>query len=226
MKKSTLVILLVLGFILQLHAQEGMWLLSQINQLDLNKKGLQIAVSDVYSKDKSSISDAIVQLGGGTASFVSKDGLLITNHHVAFGALQRASSVNSDFLINGFLATKRSDEIKAPGYRARLLTEMKDVTAEILDAVKGITDPTEKNKKTNEKIAKMTEAITKDKDDIDASVAEMYNGKQYILFVHKVFKDIRIVYAPHSSIGNYGGETDNWMWPRHTGDFSFLRVYC
>lgn len=226
MKKSTFVILLVLGFILQLHAQEGMWLLSQINQLDLNKKGLQIAVSDVYSKDKSSISDAIVQLGGGTASFVSKDGLLITNHHVAFTALQRASSVNSDFLINGFLATKRSDEIKAPGYRARFLTEMKDVTAEILDAAKGITDPTVKNKKINEKIAKMTEAITKDKDDIDASVAEMYNGKQYILFVHKVFKDIRIVYAPPSSIGNYGGETDNWMWPRHTGDFSFLRVYC
>ncbi|MCX6252365.1 MAG: S46 family peptidase [Bacteroidetes bacterium] len=226
MKKSTFVILLVFGFILQLHAQEGMWLLSQINQLDLSKKGLQVAVSDVYSKDKPSISDAIVQLGGGTASFVSADGLLITNHHVAFGALQRASSVSSDYLINGFLATKRSDEIKAPGYRARLLTDMRDVTMEVLEAAKGLTDPTEKSKKINEKIAKMTDAIKGDKKDIDASVAQMYNGKQYILFVHKVFKDIRIVYAPPSSIGNYGGETDNWMWPRHTGDFSFLRVYC
>lgn len=226
MKKSTFVILLIFAFILPLHAQEGMWLLSQINQLDLNKKGLQIPVSDVYSNNKSSVSDAIVQLGGGTASFVSKDGLLITNHHVAFTAIQRASTVNSDYLINGFLASNRSDEIRAPGYKARLLVEMKDVTDEVLEAAKGITDPTEKNKQINEKIAKMTDSLTKDKDDLDASVAQMYNGKQYILFIHKVFKDIRIVYAPPSSIGNYGGETDNWMWPRHTGDFSFLRVYC
>ena len=211
---------------MQLQAQEGMWLLSQISQLDLNKKGLQVAVNDVYSNDKPSISNAIVQLGGGTASFISKDGLLITNHHVAYTAIQRASSVNNDYLANGFLVTKRSDEIKAPGYRALLLIEMKDVTGEVLDVTKGITDPTEKNKKINEKIAQMTEVITKDKKDLDASVTSMYDGKQYILFVHKVFKDIRIVYAPPSSIGNYGGETDNWMWPRHTGDFSFMRVYC
>jgi len=226
MKKSAFVILLVITFVLQSYAQEGMWLLTQINQLDLAKKGLQIPVDQVYSKDKPSVSDAIVQLGGGTASFISKDGLLVTNHHVAFTALQRASSVNSDYLINGFLATKRSDEIKAPGYRARLLNEMKDVTAEVLDAAKGISDPAEKDKKINEKIAQMTNAIQKGKSDIEASVSQMYNGRQYILYVHKVFKDVRIVYAPPSSIGNYGGETDNWMWPRHTGDFSFLRVYC
>jgi len=226
MKKTIPGILLSIVFVLQLQAQEGMWLLSQINQLDLNSKGLQITTKDVYSSDKPSISDAIVQLGGGTASFVSKDGLLITNHHVAFTALQRASSVSSDYLINGFLATGRNEEIKAPGYRARLLLEMKDVTGEMVEAAKGVTDPTEKNKKINEKIARMTDSISKDKDDIDASVVQMYNGKQYILFIHKVFKDIRIVYAPPGSIGNYGGETDNWMWPRHTGDFSFLRVYC
>jgi len=226
MKKSAFAVLLLFTFIIQLHAQEGMWLLSQINQLDLQKKGLQIGVSEVYSKDKPSVSDAIVQLGGGTASFVSKDGLLITNHHVAFGALQRTSSVNSDYLKNGFLASKRSDEIKAPGYRAMLLTEMRDVTNEINEAAKGITDPTEKNKKINEKIATITEPYTKGKEDVNAYVSQMYNGRQYILYVHKVFKDVRIVYAPPSSIGNYGGEIDNWMWPRHTGDFSFLRVYC
>ena len=226
MKKSILSFLLLVMFILQLHAQEGMWLLTQLNQLDLAKKGLQIQVSEVYSKDKPSVSDAIVQLGGGTASFVSKDGLLITNHHVAYTAIQRTSSVNSDYLTKGFLATKRSDEIKAPGYRARLLIEMKDVTAEVVDAAKGISDPTEKNKKINEKITLITEPYTKGKDDIDASVSQMFNGRQYILYVHKVFKDIRIVYAPPSAIGNYGGETDNWMWPRHTGDFSFMRVYC
>ncbi len=226
MKKSAFLLFLLFTFILQLHAQEGMWLLSQINQLDLAKKGLQIPVSEVYSKDKPSVSDAIVQLDGGTASFVSKDGLLVTNHHVAYAAIQRNSSVNNDYLANGFLASKRSDEIKAPGYQARLMLSMKDVTAEVLAAAKGLTDPTEKNKKINEKIAEMTKASKNGKEDIEASVSQMYNGRQYILYIHKVLKDVRLVYAPPSSIGNYGGETDNWMWPRHTGDFSFFRVYC
>ncbi len=114
----------------------------------------------------------------------------------------------------------------APGYQARLIQQMKNVTGEVLEAAKGITDPTEKDKKINEKIQSMTDALEKGKDDIDATVASMYNGKEYYLFVYKVFKDIRIVYAPPLSIGKYGGEIDNWMWPRHTGDFSFLRVYA
>ena len=181
MKKSAFLLFLLFTFILQLHAQEGMWLLSQINQLDLAKKGLQIPVSEVYSKDKPSVSDAIVQLDGGTASFVSKDGLLVTNHHVAYAAIQRNSSVNNDYLANGFLASKRSDEIKAPGYQARLMLSMKDVTAEVLAAAKGLTDPTEKNKKINEKIAEMTKASKNGKEDIEASVSQMYNGRQYIL---------------------------------------------
>jgi hypothetical protein len=225
MKRAFLAIACVFIFIIKGNGQEGMWLLSQIGQLDLAKKGLQIPVEKVYSPGKECIAVAVVQLGGGTASFVSKDGLLITNHHVAYNAIQRTSSVSSDYLANGFLATRRSDEIKAPGYTARLLLEMQDVTKEILDDVKGIDNPTEKNRKINEKIAEMTEAIEKGKDDISATVVQMYNGRQYIRFVHKVFRDIRIVYAPPSSVGNYGGETDNWMWPRHTGDFSFMRVY-
>jgi hypothetical protein len=202
-----------------------MWLLSQLDKLDLNKKGLQLAVSEVYSKDKPSLSNAIIQLDGGTASFCSADGLVITNHHVAFAAVQRSSSANSDYLEKGFIARTRSEEIRASGYEARSLTDMKDVTGDILDVVKGITDPTEKEKKINEKIAKMTDDLTKGKDDVEASIVPMYSGKQYILFVHKVFKDVRIVYIPPMAIGNYGGETDNWMWPRHTGDFSFMRVY-
>jgi len=226
MKKVTLLSLFLFTIAIQLPAQEGMWLLSQINQLDLAKKGLQIPVADVYSKDKASLSDAVVQLGGGTASFISGEGLLITNHHVAFGAIQRASSVNSDYLINGFLASKRSDEIKAPGYQARLMIEMRDVTAEVLEAAKGISDPTEKNKIINEKLTKITKDIRNGREDVEVTVSPIFNGRQYILYVNKVFKDIRIVYAPPSSIGNYGGETDNWMWPRHTGDFSFMRVYC
>jgi len=206
-------------------AQEGMWLLNQIDQLDLDKKGLGIPVSDVYSPGKPCVAGAVVQLGGGTASFVSPEGLIITNHHVAYTALQRASSVNSDYLANGFLAKERTAEIKAPGYQARLLMEMKDVTEEVLAGTKKITDPVERDKKVNEKIVKMAEAVSKDGSDLEAQIVPMYNGKQYIEFIHKVFRDIRIVYSPPRSIGNYGGEIDNWMWPRHTGDFSFLRVY-
>ena len=207
-------------------AQEGMWLLTQIGQLDLAKKGLKIPVSEVYDPGKACVANAIVQLGGGTASFVSPDGLLITNHHVAYTALQRSSSVNSDYLTNGFLARERSAEIQAPGYQARLLTDMKDVTDEVLSAAKGITDPPERDKKINQKIAEMSEEVSKKEKDLEAEIVPMYNGKQYIEFIHRVFKDIRIVYSPPLAIGNYGGETDNWMWPRHTGDFSFLRVYA
>ncbi len=209
----------------QARGQEGMWLLSQLPQLDLNKKGLKLSPADLYSPGKTSLCQAILQLGGGSASFVSPDGLIITNHHVAFGALQRTSSVSSDYLTNGFLATKRSDEIKAPGYQALMMTSMKDVTAEVTDAGKGISDPLEKDKKIRAKITQMTDDIQKGKEDVQAVVSEMFNGKQYILYQYKVFKDIRIVYAPPLSIGNYGGETDNWMWPRHTGDFSFMRAY-
>ncbi len=225
MKRLFALLLLPFLFIAHLHAQEGMWLLSQLDKLDFNKKGMQLAVSDIYSKDKPSLANAILQLGGGSASFCSPDGLVITNHHVAFGAVQRASSASSDYLTNGFLARTRTEEIRAPGYRARLMTDMKDVTDEVLSSAKGISDPGQKEKKINEKIAAMSEELTKGKEDMEASVVPMYNGKQYILFIYKVFKDVRIVYVPPMSIGNYGGETDNWMWPRHTGDFSFMRVY-
>jgi hypothetical protein len=206
--------------------QEGMWLLNQLDQLDLESKGLEIKTSDIYEPGKTSLNQAIVQLGGGTASFVSPDGLLITNHHVAFGALQRTSSTESNYMAEGFLAENRSDEIHAPGYRALLMLEMKDVTDEILSAAKGISDPSARDEKINEKIGKITEKEEKEGPDILARVAENYNGRQYILYIYKEFNDIRIVYAPPSSIGSYGGDIDNWMWPRHTGDFSFMRVYA
>lgn len=200
-------------------------MLTQIDQLDLNKKGLRIKTDEIFSKDKPALYNAVVQLGGGTASFVSKDGLLITNHHVAFTAIQRSSSVENDYLTNGFLATKRADEIKAPGYRALLLTDMKDVTSQINEAVKGITDPGEKSKKVQETIVKMSETVKQGREDVLVNISQNFNGRQYVQYVYTMFKDIRIVYAPPMSVGNYGGETDNWMWPRHTGDFSFMRVY-
>ncbi len=225
MKKYLLAIQFFFLLIIVTYGQEGMWLLSQLDQLDLNKKGLSIPVSNIYNKDNPALCNAVLELGGGTASFISPEGLIITNHHVAFAALQRSSTVSSDYLTNGFLATNRPDELKASGYTANMLMDMKDVTSEVTEAAKGVTDPVEKDKNINAKISAMTDALEKGKDDINARIVEMYNGKQYILFVYKVFKDVRIVYSPPLSIGNYGGEIDNWMWPRHTGDFSFMRVY-
>ncbi len=225
MKKFYIVLMSIILFTGVAYAQEGMWLLDQIGQLGLNKKGLLIQTDQIYSKDKAGLCNAVVQLGGGTASFVSPEGLLLTNHHVAYTALQRVSSVKSNYLTDGYLATRRTDEIQAPGYRALLLTEMSDVTNEVTAAGKDITDPVERDKTIQRKIASMTEEIENGKEDVRAVVSELYNGKQYMLYIYKQLKDIRIVYSPPLSIGKYGGETDNWMWPRHTGDFSFLRVY-
>lgn len=212
-------------FTVSSFAQEGMWLLNQIDQLNLKKKGLQIETSKIYSKDKPALYNAIVQIGGGTGSFVSSNGLVVTNHHVAFTALQRASTVEHDYLTNGFLAKTNGEEIPASGYTAFSLLEMKDVTKEILAAAKDAKNAEEQDKLTNKKIAEMTESISKGKEDISATVADMFYGKQYYLFIYRKFEDVRLVFSPPMAIGNYGGEIDNWMWPRHTGDFSFLRVY-
>lgn len=225
MKRLFTILIVCILTLISAIAQEGMWMLTQLRQLDLPKKGLLIPVETIYSSDKPCLANAVLQLGGGSASFVSSDGLVVTNHHVAYTALQRSSSVGSNYLTDGFLARERSAEIKAPGYEAKIMTDMKDVTNEVLAAAKGITDPVEKDKKINSRISEMTKAVKAKGSDMEAEVVSMYEGKQYIMYTYKVFRDIRIVYSPPLAIGNYGGETDNWMWPRHTGDFSFMRVY-
>lgn len=225
MKKLLFSVTLVLLSFSSILPQEGMWLLNQIDKLNLENKGLKIGVRDIYNPQQPSIYNAIIQLGGGTASFVSGDGLILTNHHVAYTAIQRASSEQNDYITNGFLARMKDEEIQAPGYVARVLIEMRDVTSEINSYIKDITDPQERQRKTQEKIQSITEEIEKDKTDIQAVVSEMYNGREYYLFIYRRFSDVRLVYAPPDMIGRFGGETDNWMWPRHTGDFTFLRVY-
>jgi hypothetical protein len=206
-------------------AEEGMWTLDQLKLLDLNKKGLEIAVGDVYSPDKACLADAAVLLGGGTSAFVSPKGLLLTNHHVAYGAVQRASTQGTDYLTNGFLAGGYAEEIQAPGVSAQIITEMRDVTDEVLKSVKGVKDVVKRQREIDKKIRKMTEKIEKGKVDVNAQIASMYDGKQYVLYIYKRFDDVRVVYMPPLAIGNYGGDIDNWMWPRHTGDFAFMRAY-
>lgn len=225
MKKRIFTLFCSLLLAFSITAQEGMWLLNQIDQLNLKDAGLQISTSQIYNPGKPAIANAVVQLGGGTASFVSPEGLLMTNHHVAYTALQRVSDVQSNYLTDGFLARDKSKEIQAPGYQARILVEMRDVTDEVLQSVLGVKDLEERDRKINETSDALSKTIEDANKDADARVVAMYNGKQYMLFVYKVLKDIRIVYSPPLSIGNYGGEIDNWMWPRHTGDFSFLRAY-
>ena len=225
MKKIFFTIILMCLSVSSIFSQEGMWMLNQLENLDLESKGLKIGVNDIYNTQNPALYNAIIQLGGGTASFVSQDGLIVTNHHVAYTAIQRASSEQNDYLTNGFLAANRTDEISAQGYTARLLQEMKDVTSEITSSVKDITDPQERQRMIQEKIQAMTDLLEEGKTDIQARVSQMYNGKEYYLFVYKTFKDVRVVYAPPDMIGRFGGDIDNWMWPRHTGDFSFMRVY-
>ncbi len=226
MKKSVIILPLIFILSVFICAEEGMWLLTQLKSLDLGSKGIQVPVEQIYSPDKPCLTQAIVLLGGGTAELVSSDGLLLTNHHVAFTAVQRVSAriKETDLITSGYLAKTREEEIEAPGYSAYILEDMREVTSEFLVFQK-IGDPEKRQKAIDRHIKAITDEIEKEHTDISAKVAEMFNGKQYILFVHKRFDDVRVVYVPPAAIGNYGGDIDNWMWPRHTGDFSFMRIY-
>ncbi len=226
MRKTSLILLTTFLLSVSAFADEGMWMLSQLKQLDLNTKGLQIKPEDVYSPDQTSLTDAIVWLGGCSASFVSDQGLLLTNHHCAYSALQRnASKSGIDYIKNGFLAQNRSEELPALGTNAYVLEKIEDVSDKILLSVKNISDPVQREKIVQEKMAAMEDEIEGNREDVSARVASMFKGQQYWLFVYKKYQDVRIVFAPPASIGKYGGDIDNWMWPRHTGDFTYMRVY-
>jgi len=208
-------------------ADEGMWLLNMLENCPTNSwkaRGLELDISEIYDPKNPDIADAIIRLGGGSASFVSFDGLIITNHHVAYGALQRQSSAETNYMQQGFVARTRAEEIPAPGYQAFVTRGVKDVTKEVLGALKDKMSDKERYDAIEAITKKIIQKAEKGKD-IHAEVKEFYGGMNYYLFTYFKIKDVRIVYAPPGTIGNYGGEVDNWMWPRHTGDFSFLRAY-
>lgn len=203
----------------------GMYPLSEISNLDLVAAGLEIDPSEVYNPKGVSLVDALVKVGGCTGSFVSPSGLIITNHHCAFGSISRASTPENNYLENGFLADSKETEIPATGVVCRITDSYYDVSDEILKPVEDIYDPIERNKLIEEKIKEIEQRETDSDNSIEAEVSEMFVGKTYILFRYRMIKDVRIVYAPPRSIGEFGGETDNWVWPRHTGDFTFMRAY-
>lgn len=207
-----------------LVAEEGMWPLSEIHKLDLKSRGLKISAEDIFSPDTNSLVYAIVQIGA-TGSFVSEDGLILTNHHVAFNAVQAASSPERDYLKNGFIARTRTEEIEARGMTARIAESFRDVSKEVLGAVKPGLTPEARTEAIKKKIKEIEATEEKANPGKRVEVSEMFPGKSYVLFVYTDIKDIRLVYVPPRSIGEFGGEEDNWMWPRHTGDFAFLRAY-
>ncbi len=207
-------------------AEEGMWQLDKFDAelfASMRELGLELSQEEIFSPGGEGIAYAIVNLGGGTGSFVSPYGLILTNHHVAFGALQRASSEENNYIRDGFYADRSATEIQAHGYEARVLISIEDVSDRILKKAKG-----KKGAKRYEAIEEETKKITAEAEegkDVRVTIASFFGGMQYKMFTYFTIKDIRLVYAPPKSIGNYGGDIDNWMWPRHTGDFSFLRAY-
>jgi hypothetical protein len=205
--------------------EEGQYPLSEIKKLDLQKAGLLISRDDIYNPNGISLIDALVKVNGCTGSFVSPDGLIITNHHCAFAGVNAASTPEHNYLEDGFLATSRDKEISAKGYKVKITESYKDVSKIILDAVIGVDNFEERTKLIKKKMRELGEQATDKKNSIESSVSEMFAGQSYILFKYRIIEDVRLVYVPPRTIGEFGGERDNWVWPRHTGDFTFMRAY-
>ncbi len=205
--------------------EEGMYPLSEISKIDMKKAGLKIDQSQVYNPNGLSLVDALVNVGGCTGSFVSNAGLIITNHHCAFESVQLASTPEKDYLTNGFVAKNYEEEIPAKNLTCKITDSYEDVSAKILESVKDVVDPSERINKINSKIAEIIKAEENKDKTIKAEISEMFIGRTYVLFRYKIIKDVRLVYVPMRAIGEFGGEGDNWVWPRHTGDFSFMRAY-
>jgi len=209
-------------------ADEGMWLpflINRLNYVDMQKKGLQLTAEEIYSVNNSSLKDAIIQFGNGcTGEIISSEGLILTNHHCGFGKIQEHSTVDHDYLTDGFWAFNKDQELPNPGFFVKFLVRIEDVTAEVLKNVTSEMTEEERAVEINKVRAKLSKGSSED-GRYDVVVKPFFNGNEYYMFVMETFKDVRLVGAPPSSIGKFGGDTDNWMWPRHTGDFSMFRVY-
>lgn len=208
-----------------LRADEGMYPLTELQSLDLRAKGLQLSARDLYNPDGTCLIDAIVNIGGCTGSLVSPDGLILTNHHCAFRAVQAASTPEHDYVTHGYLASTRSEELRARGNSVRIIESYRDVSAEVLAAVHDTMSPGSRSRALTARMKEIVAETEKNYPDRRAEVAEMFAGRNYVLFIYTYLRDVRLVYVPPRGIGEFGGEEDNWMWPRHTGDFAFLRAY-
>lgn len=226
MKKLLTLLVLGLGVLsCRLSADEGMFPISEVANLNLAAKGLQLTPEEIFNADKTCLVDGICRVNGCTGSFVSPKGLIITNHHCAFRAIQSASTTDHDYLKDGFQAGDLSKEIPAAGYTVRVTESFADVSDQVLSVVNDEMDSIGRTKAIDRRRKEIEKAAETSNPKIRAEVAEMFAGKTYVLFQYTYIKDVRLVFAPPSSIGNFGGAIDNWEWPRHTGDFSFMRAY-
>ena len=211
-------------------ADEGMWLPALIEKLNINQmkqEGCLLKAEDIYSINHSSLKDAVVALDRGscTAELISDEGLLLTNHHCGFDEIQEHSSVDHDYLQNGFWAKTKEEELANPGKTATFLIRFEDVSEKVLAGLNEQMSTEERDKKVRE-ISKEIEKEATGNTQYEAQVKSLYNDNRYYLFVTETFRDVRLVGAPPQSMGKFGGDTDNWMWPRHTDDFSMFRIYC
>ena len=228
--KKLLSLLLLVGISFSAIADEGMWLLPYIkkmNEKDMKAHGCKLKAEDIYSAEKSSLKDAIVIFGGGcTGEIVSPEGLLFTNHHCGYDAIQKLSSVEHDYLADGFWATCNADELPAEGLSVRFVRHIFDVTPDIVGNIPSTAGQQEFEQIANaNKQAKIAELKAK-YPGYDIVIPSFFGDNQYFAFAYETYTDVRLVGTPPSSIGKFGGDTDNWMWPRHTGDFSIFRVYA
>ena len=219
----------VLLISLIVNAKEGMWIPSLIKNLaesDMQSMGMKLTAEDIYSFNKSSLKDAVVHFGGGcTAEMLSDQGLMLTNHHCGYSQIQSHSSVENDYLTDGFWAMNKSEEKKNPGLTATFIIKIEDVTNAVLEGVTDGMPESERQKLIASNIQKVGTKATKDSH-YKFIIRPFYFGNEYFMFITEVFTDVRLVGAPPSSIGKFGFDTDNWVWPRHTGDFSMFRVYA
>ncbi len=225
---SILIAILILS-ISQIKADEGMWIplfLKKYNIAEMQKKGFKLTAEDIYSVNKASMKDAVMIFGGGcTGELISDRGLILTNHHCGYSSIQSHSSLDHDYLTDGFWAMSDKDELPNENLTVTFLVRMEDVTSQVL---KGVSDNMtyKKQEKIIDNNIKIIEEKAQKGNTYKIKVKSFFYGNQYFLFVQKVYKDIRLVGAPPSAIGKFGGDTDNWMWPRHTGDFSLFRIYA
>ena len=227
MKKLFVTIALSLT-LLRSQADEGMWLPMLLGQQvynDMVRRGLKLTKDQLYHINKPSVKDAIIIFSGFcTGEIVSNEGMIFTNHHCGYGAIADASNVTNNYLKDGFWAKSKQEEIPSPGLYAEFLVKIEDVTKEVEDAATGLTG-NERAAKVNSVMADINKRYSDTEKKIVARVSSLFKGNQFLVFVYQRYTDIRLVGAPPESIGKFGGDTDNWEWPRHTGDFSVFRVY-
>jgi len=226
---KSIILLFILSTSNLVHAGEGMWLpifLKALNEAEMQSMGMKISADDIYNVNKGSLKDAIVQFGGGcTGSILSEEGLLLTNHHCGYGQIQSHSTVEDNFLKNGFWAANHEEEKPNPGLTATFIQSIEDVTEAALKGVNENMDDKARQSAIDKNLNVIRESVKKEVYE-DIIIRPFYNGNQYFMFITIIYEDVRLVGTPPESIGKFGADTDNWVWPRHTGDFSLFRIYA